>query len=187
MAGGLARVGHGLHAAMLLARGRADGLDHVETDMAGAARSFWAAAICLPAFVGLRLLDWSDAGGPRHIGHAFALELLGYVIGWAGFALVSRPLLAALGRAERWPRFIAVWNWCNVAQYCLLALACIPELAGAPGWVQQAAGLVALGWALWLEWYASRLVLEVGAMPAVLLVAVDVAIGMTIAGITAGT
>jgi hypothetical protein len=51
-----ASVTSGLHGALLLARGRADGLRYVEDDMAGAARSFWAAAICIPAFLCLRLL-----------------------------------------------------------------------------------------------------------------------------------
>ena len=46
-----AAVSSGMHAALLLARGRADGVRYVEDDMAGAARSFWAAAICIPAFV----------------------------------------------------------------------------------------------------------------------------------------
>ena len=41
----------GLHAALLLARGRADGLRFVEADMAGAARSFWAMALAVPAVV----------------------------------------------------------------------------------------------------------------------------------------
>ena len=41
----------GLQGALLLARGRSDGVRYVEDDIAGAARSFWAAAICLPAFV----------------------------------------------------------------------------------------------------------------------------------------
>ena len=181
----LGAVTNGLQAAMLLARGRAEGLAYVESGMAGAARSFWAAAICLPAFVSLRLLDWADSGGPRDSGHAFTAELLGYVIGWAGFALLSRPLVAMLGRTARWPRFIAAWNWCNVAQYCLLMAACVPELAGAPAWAQQAAGLVALGWALWLEWYATRLALEIAPVQAAGLVMVDVVIEMVIAGVTA--
>ena len=106
------------------------------------------------------------------------------MIGWAGFALLSRPLVAMLGRSARWPRFIAAWNWCNVAQYCLLMAACVPELAGAPVWMQQAAGLVALGWALWLEWYATRLALEIAPVQAAGLVLVDVVIEMLIAGTT---
>jgi len=192
MSTAMASVANGLQAALLLARGRSEGLALVETGPAGATRSFWAAAICLPAFLCLRLLDWSDGGGGPlfslgpAFSHSFALQFLGYVIGWAGFALLSRPLVAMLGRAASWPRYIAVWNWCNVAQYALLVVACVPELAGAPQWVQQASGLIALGWAVWLEWYATRLVLEIKTLPAVGLVVVDVVIGMLVTGITGG-
>jgi len=177
-------VGNGLQAAFLLARGRAEGMRHVETGLDGAARSFWAAAICLPAFLCLRLLDWVDGGPPLRVGHALAADLLGYVIGWVAFALLSRELARMLGRAESWPRFIAAWNWCNVAQYGLLVLAGLPDLFGAPGWVQQAAGLIALGWALWLEWYATRLALEIPVLPAIGLVVLDVVIGLVVASVT---
>ena len=110
----------GLQAALLLARGRSEGVQHVDDDLRVAARSFWAAAVALPAFLCLRLLDWASDGLPPHPGHAWALDLLFYVIGWAGFAVLSRSLVAALGRSRRWPRFITVWNWCNVVQYLLL-------------------------------------------------------------------
>jgi hypothetical protein len=182
----LSAMGNGLQAAFLLARGRAEGLRHVESSLGGAARSFIAAARCLPAFLCLRLLDWLDGGVPLRVGHALAADLLGYIIGWVAFALLSRDLAGLLGRLDRWPRFIAAWNWCNVAQYGLLVAAGLPDLLGAPGWVQQAAGLIALGWALWLEWYATRLVLEVSALAAVGLVTVDVVIGLLVASVTGG-
>ena len=108
-------VASGLHAALLLARGRADGLRYVEDDMAGAARSFWALAICLPAFICLRLLAWTSAGVPRHAAHVFAMDLLSYGVGWCGFAVLSHRLVGSMGLDARWPQFISIWNWCNAA------------------------------------------------------------------------
>lgn len=178
-------VSSGLHAAWLLARGRAEGLRYVEADMAGAARSFWAAAICLPAFVCLRLLAWTEAGAPPHPAHVLALDLLSYLIGWCGFAVLSHRLIAAMGLAVRWPRCIALWNWCNVIQYMLLVIFSIPGLLGAPALLDQSAQLVGLGWALWLEWFAFRLTLGIGMLPAVGLVGLDVAIGVLLAGLDA--
>jgi hypothetical protein len=177
-------VGNGLAAAFLLARGRADAMNHVETGLDGAARSFVAAIICLPGFLCLRLLDWADGEAPLQIGHALTLDLLGDVIAWAGFALISRQLAALLGRSAQWPRYIAAWNWCNVAQYGLWAAASLPGLVGAPEFVQQIAGLVALGWGLWLEWYATRLALEIDILPAVALVAVDFSLMLAIDWVT---
>jgi hypothetical protein len=179
-----ASVTSGLHAALLLARGRADGLRYVEDDMAGAARSFWAAVICIPAFVCLRLLAWTGSGAPPRPGHNFALELLTYLVGWCGFAVLSYRLVGAMGLAQRWPRFIALWNWCNVVQYLLLVVFSIPGLLGAPPLLDQSAQLFALGWALWLEWFAFRLTLGIGIVPAAGLVAVDVAIGVLLAALS---
>jgi hypothetical protein len=177
-------VGSGLQAALLLARGRPEGLRFVEADMAGAARSFWAAAVCLPAFICLRLLAWTESGLPPQLAHAFGVDVLFYVIGWAGYAVLSRPVVAALGRGRRWPRYIAAWNWCNVVQYFLLVAAGLPGLLGAPEWLDQTCQLIALGWALWLEWFAARLALEIPALPAAGLVALDVALGLLLVAFT---
>jgi hypothetical protein len=176
-------VTSGLHGALMLARGRAEGLRYVEEDMAGAARSFSALAICLPAFVCLRLLAWTGPGLLRPA-HVFAADLLSYLIGWCGFAVLSHRLIGVMGLADRWPRFIALWNWCNVVQYLLLVVFSIPGLLGAPALLDQAAQLFALGWALWLEWFAFRLTLQIGMVPAAGLVALDVAIGVLLAAVS---
>jgi len=90
----------------------------------------------------------------------------------------------ALGRAAYWPRFIAAWNWCNVVQYLLLVLAGIPVLLGAPAWIDQTAGLVALGWALWIEWFAVRVALDVSGVAAFGMVALDIGIGLVLSATT---
>jgi len=176
-------VANGVQGALLLARGRADGIRYVETDMAGAARSFWAMAICLPAFVCLRLLAWTEQGTPPHLAHTFAVDLTSYVIGWCAFAVLSHRLVSGFGLAARWPRAIALWNWCNVVQYLLLVVFAIPGLLGAPALIDQAAQLIGLGWALWLEWFAFRLTLGIGILPAAGLVALDVVIGVFLASL----
>ena len=179
-----AAVSSGMHGALLLARGRADGVRYVEDDMAGAARSFWAVALCLPAFVCLRLLAWTETGVPSHAAHLFALDLLTYLVGWCGFAVLSHRLVRVMGLAPRWPRFIALWNWCNVVQYLLLVVFNIPGLLGAPALLDQSAQLFALGWALWLEWFAFRLTLGIGIIPAAGLVGVDVSLGVLLAAVS---
>jgi hypothetical protein len=177
-----ARMGCSLHGAMLLARGRADGMlllaGHDEPAIAVAARSFWAAAVCLPAFVCLQLIDLAQTPTPPpHAAHDLALQLLGYAVDWAGFALLSRPVARAMGRLEAWPRFITAWNWCNVVQYLLQVTAALPTLLGAPDIVGETVGLVALGWAWWIEWYATRLALGVSGLQAAGLVFLDLALG----------
>lgn len=171
-------VANGLQAALLLARGRPEAMQLVAGDSAGAARSFWAIAICVPAFICLRLLTWQDNGAPPHAGHALAIDLLFYGIGWLGFAVASHSLVRVLDRGPRWPQFIAAWNWCNVVQYLLLVAAAVPGILGAPSVIDQTAQLAAFGWALWLEWFAIRLALGITGRQAVAFVAFDVALGL---------
>ena len=179
-------VANGLQAALLLARGRPEGLRFVEADMAGAARSFWAAAVCLPAFVCLRLLAWTESGLPPHAGACVRDRpaVLRHRLGRLRRAVA--PVVAALGRGRRWPRYIAAWNWCNVAQYSLL-VAAGSGLAWRAGLADQTCQLIALGWALWLEWFAARLALELPPLPAAGLVALDVALGLALVALTGST
>jgi hypothetical protein len=177
----LAGLGEGLQAAWLLARGRPEGMlvlaARDEPALATAARSFWAAALCLPAFICLQLIDLAvGARVPPHFAHGLGLQLLGYIIDWAGFALVTRWVVGSMGRGDAWPRFIAAWNWCNVVQYMLLVAAALPPLLGMPDIVGETAWLVAIGWALWLEWYAAKLALAVGGLQAAGLVLLDQAL-----------
>jgi hypothetical protein len=177
----------GLLAASRLSIGRADGvavLDGADS-MADAARSFRVAGFCVPLFIAMHLLDWAQSGAPRHMAIGFAADGLGYVIGWAGFALASHRLADMLGRQRRWPRFIILWNWCNLIQYLMLMAAALPALLGLPDAVAQLAWLVAMGWAVWFEWFATRLALEITGAQAAAMVALDVLIGLFLAGLSA--
>jgi hypothetical protein len=175
-------AGLGLHAAWRLARGNADGATMLEQATGSAAqlaaRSFWAVPLCLPAFICLHLLGMTDSAAPGEPARAFAMDLLGFVIGWVGFALLSHRLAGVLGRGALWPRFIAAWNWCNLLQYLFLLLAAVPTVMGLPDFIAETAWLVAMGWALWLEWFVTRLTLAVPGRTAAALVALDLSFGM---------
>jgi hypothetical protein len=180
-------VAVGLQAALMLARGRAEGLSMLGSppdQVAVARRSFWAVAVCLPAFVCLHLLDQKASGAAASSARAFAADLCGFVIGWLAFALASHRVANVLGRGEHWLRFITLWNWCNVVQYVMLVVAALPGLLGLPEVVSQTAWLVALGWALWLEWFMTGLALSVPAPMAAALVVLDVGIGLFVASVT---
>jgi hypothetical protein len=178
-----ASVLSGLQGALLLARGRAEGVTYVSDDMSNAARSFWAAVMCTPLLVAVVGLSWLLDGRPADPAHAAAMEFLSYVIGWAGYAVISRPIVAAVGRAQHWPRFIAVWNWCNVVQYAMLLVGMVPGAVGAPYWLSETTQLVGQGWALWLEWFAIRLALGVTGLQAGVVMAPDVLLGLVLAAI----
>jgi hypothetical protein len=177
-------IAAGLHAALLLARGRPDALlalGEPNDARSQARRSFWAMAFCLPALLCLRLIDQPPGAADRM---ALGRDLLGFVIGWLGYVLASHRVALRLGREAQWPRFVTLWNWCNLVQYLVLVLAALPGLFGLPEWVGQTAWLVAVGWALWLEWFATRVALALPGLAAAGLVALDLAIGFFVAGFT---
>jgi len=179
-------MAEGLRGALALAVGRPEGVRHFGADLPAAARSFRAAGVALPGFLCLHLMDVLAGHAPGAPWNGLVLDLLGYAIGWAGFALLSHRMAAALGRSDRWPRYIAAWNWCNVVQYVLLIGAMLPVLLGMPGWLDHVAGLVALFWAVWLEWFTARVALEVGGLQAAGLVLMDIGLGVLLSIVTGG-
>jgi hypothetical protein len=179
-------VANGLAAALLFARGRPEGLALLANDLATARHSFLAAAICLPGFLGLRLLGWALQGGPREgLFIGVLAETVGYVVAWVGFALASKLMAEQAQRGASWPQFIAAWNWANVVQYAVLLTLMLPPLLGLPAWVGNMLGLAALGYALWLEWFVTRVALGVAGPAAVLFVLLDLSLGLFIGAFTA--
>lgn len=182
----MSAVGTGLQAALLLARGRSEGMSLLvaegEASVDVAARSFWAAALCLPAFVCLRLIGYAHEPIPP--AHSLALQLIGYVIQWTGFPLLSLWVVGTIGLRSRWPVLVAAWNWCSVVQYVLIVVCALPGLLGMPDIVGETAGLVVIGWMLWLEWYATWLALGVTAFQAVMLVLLAETFGYIVSAVT---
>lgn len=172
----------GLVAALMLARGRAEGALLAGTDRLAVIRSFWAIGACVPIILALRLTGAAPGAGSGTSalasGRGLLHDVLVLAVGWLGFVLASHRVATILQRADRWPRFIVVWNWCNVLGNALVLLGAIPDLLGAPTILGEAAQLFALGWALWIEWYAIRIVLGVSALAAVWLVMLDETIGL---------
>lgn len=175
----------GIAAALLFARGRAEALALLPNTNEAAWHSFRAALICLPAFIGLRLLSWSLQGMPANgLPLALAGEITGYAIAWSGYALASRVLAAQAQRLGQWPQFVAAWNWSNAVQYVLLIGLAVPAALGAPAWVSNGLGLAALGYALWLEWFVAKHALNITGASAVMFVLLDFAMGLFIGGVT---
>lgn len=174
----------GIVGALLLARARPDGMDAFEPTMADARASFLAALYCLPIFLLLRL-----GAGPAAVAidpfRAVAADLIAFVCSWAGFALASLALAEAMGRRALWPRFIAAWNWVNLVQYVVMALLSLPELLGMAGMVADALALLGLGYALWLQWFATRIALGLPGPRAAGFVVLDLGLSLFLSGLAA--
>jgi hypothetical protein len=179
----LSAVTMGLSAALRLARGRADGMTLVGDDQGTTAGSFWAIAFCLPSVVCRVLMSWIETAIPAHGGHEMARELIIFVLGWLMFVEATYWLARLLGLAHRWRRFIVAWNWCNVIEGVLVIAGGVPGLLGVPAIIDEACQLITLGWALWLEWYATRLSLGIDGFGALGLVVLDQAIGIILGAV----
>jgi len=176
-------IAAGIASALLLGRGRPEGLALVETTPAGAWRSFAAALICLPALLAIRFLAWASLGTPEGgMARALIAEITAYTVAWVGFALVSLPLAQAWGREAAWPRFIAAWNWTNILQYGVMLVLTVPGAIGLPAPVTQVLTLVGIAYAFWLEWFVARHALGVDGSKAAALVGLDLALGLFLAG-----
>lgn len=114
-----------------------------------------------------------------------AADLIAYVCSWAGFALASLPMTEALGRRALWPRMIAAWNWVNFVQYLVLAVLTLPAMLDAPSAVSDTLGLVGLGYAIWMQWFAARAALEISGVRAAAFVAIDLGLSVFLSGLTA--
>lgn len=140
-------------------------------------RSFWAGAICWPMFFALGLITGVNEG----LGE-WLIEAIGFVVGWVGFALASQMMAKLAGREAAWSRFIAAWNWSNIPQYAALVLLSAPGMLLPVGFAQVLA-LVAVGYAMWLEWFVTKQALGIPGASAVMFVLLDVAIGLFVQGI----
>ena len=174
----------GLRGAFMLARGQAHGAMLIEDTSEGAARSFWAAAICLPGFLALMFLDWAEDPPAAGVARALLVQLIAHAGGWAGFAVASQALAQAAGRGPEWPHFIAAWNWANVVQYLLLLAVSLPPLLGLPRPLASALALATLGYQLWFVLFLARTTLRSGGL-AVAVVGLDLLVGVVVAALVA--
>lgn len=162
----------------MLARGRAEGAALLPASRSGACRSFWVAGLCLPIFL---VLDPTLTSSVR----AAMAELTGYAIGWPAYALASLPLCRTMGREALWPRFLVAWNWTNLFQYLIMLAITVLAAAGLPGWLQEAATMIGIGYALWLQWFAAKAVLQVHGWAAAGFVMMDLLLSMLVSGTVA--
>lgn len=174
----LSTVTSGLSAALRLARGRADGVVLVADDAATAANSFWSILFCLPSVICQLLMTWVGTGVPKGAAYLIGRELLVFVLGWLVFVELSHRLAKPLGQARNWGRFVTIWNWCNVIEGIMVVVGNVPGVIGAPAWIDESCQLIMIGWALWLEWYATRLSFGISGGTAAALVLLDQIIGI---------
>jgi hypothetical protein len=152
----------------------------------GCIRSFWSAAICYPGFVALLLLRLT----PDQIQHAGIAQILldetiGYIIGWAAYPLAALAFCRRIATEEQAFGFITAYNWSQILQtLLLLPIAAVSGLNIVPDYAIAYADTVAYLAILVYEWFIARIALESGALPALVLVLLDVVLGAILSEVT---
>lgn len=157
-----------------LARFDPTGLDYIDRTVDGALKSFYAAAIVLPAYALLLAIRLADQGVEAPFLQVVLVESIAYVVNWTAFPLALYRVAAMLDRPVRYAGAVAANNWAAVVQMgvylpavVLSKLGVLPEGLGT--------GLVfgVMLAMLVYQWFVLRTALEVSGMAAAALVLLD--------------
>ncbi|MBI1245193.1 MAG: hypothetical protein GC202_09315 [Alphaproteobacteria bacterium] len=167
-------------------RGERAGIDQIGS----ASRAGWIlsfiipAVLAAPAYAWMTLQRFAELEFEPASAADFGIEALGYVVGIVAFPNISYLLCERLGRREPWYDYVAAYNWATVPQIALyLPVALIGANDAVPGPIAFLFGVVAVIAAIAIHFRVARVVLEITPVQALLLVAVDLAIGQFIARI----
>ncbi|MCS6853403.1 MAG: hypothetical protein NZ523_01415 [Elioraea sp.] len=176
-------VAAGLACAVLMARGRAEGLRLLDGSPATAWRSFLAMLVASPLYLALKVVSAPPL--PRGVDplRLVAAEAIGYVLGWFATALVMLAVARVLDREGRWPLFVAAWNWSNVVQLVVF-LAGAVVASRLPAVLAGGVTFAALGYVLWLQWFVAREAFAIPGPRAAAVVGVDLVLGLFLSGLT---
>lgn len=107
------------------------------------------------------------------------IEPLAYIVGWTLFPVVSHFYSERLGHTRDWYDFIAAYNWANVLQMGLyFPAAVLYELDLAPG-LLFVVSVAVVSIAIAIHFRIARVALRVEPLPALVLVAMDLALSLT--------
>lgn len=157
------------------------GLEFFEDSVPAFWRSFFAAVIVAPGFAILRLIDYAEtevSAGPLAI---LLVELIAYVVIWAGFPLALHYLARGIDRPERYVLAVVALNWSVVVQIAVSLPVHLIAVSGilSPGFAAIAT-LAVLLVTLFYEGFVARTALQVSPPLAALVVVVDVAISLAV-------
>ncbi|MCI0431581.1 MAG: hypothetical protein L0210_13710 [Rhodospirillales bacterium] len=165
---------YALFGAWRLAHFDIQGAAYFDRSREGALRSFWAAAILLPAYPVLMLVDL--AGRPVVVGWPALMLVyaITYVVGWTAYPVAMVWVARALDREEEYFGYLAMYNWSQV----LVVLAVLPMMALRAGHLlpEPLVGLLGLAVDLAVAsflWFIARTGLRIGPFAAVGVVALD--------------
>ena len=177
----LREASYALFGAWRLAHFDLQGTAYFDRSAEGALRSFWAAALLLPAYAVMVLLHLSE--NPPALGWSGLTLVYGasYAVGWTAFPVVMLWLVRLLDREEDYFGYIAMYNWSQL----LITVVTLPMAAIRSGQLLPAPlvgflGVVVEFAMLAYLWFIVRAGLRIGPAAAIGVVLTDLALSVLI-------
>lgn len=117
------------------------------------------------------------------LGELLAIEPLGYLIGWTLFPVLSHLYCRRTGKERDWYDYIAAYNWSNILQMGLYLPASMIADLGMPAALMFVMSVAVLALAIAIHFRLATVVLRVDPLPALVLVAIDLAASILLARI----
>jgi hypothetical protein len=174
-----------LFGAWRLAHLDAQGAAYFDRTPEGALRSFWAAALLLPAYAVLTLLHLADHPPALDWPSLVLIHGIGYVVGWTAFPVAMIWIVRLMDHEQEYFGYLAMYNWSQV----LVVLVALPMAALRSGPLLPEPLLSALGLAVDVAimiylWFIARAGLGVGPFAAIGVVVTDLTISILIWAVT---
>lgn len=178
----LRELSAGIYGAWRLAHVDPRGMAYFDDSERGFWQSFWAAALAAPAYALVVAINVTgpDDSLPGEIDgtRLLLIEAIAYVIGWTAFPLAMTRVARKLGREPHYFRYIVASNWGGLLEMmAFLPAVALAESTPALDLLPALVGVAMLSY----QWYIARTALEVTNRQALLPVAVNFGIGVTVA------
>jgi hypothetical protein len=183
----LREASYALFGAWRLAHFDLQGTAYFDRSAEGALRSFWAAAILLPAYAVMVLLHMSETPPVLGWGALVVVHGVAYLVGWTAFPVAMLWLARLLDREEEYFGYVAMYNWAQV----LVTLVVLPMAAVRTGQLLPEGLSSILGFAVDLAmlaylWFIARAGLRVGPFAAMGVVVFDLTLSLMIWSVADG-
>ncbi len=178
---------YGIYGAWRLARLDRGGIAYFDDSVEGFWKSFFAAALVVPGYAILVVLDPVTPAAGSGALRIFLIHALTYCLSWTVYPVIVHPLCQAMGKEDAYIRFIVAFNWAKVIQMTaylpiagIVAAKLLPE--GAASLLHGSAYMLLLGY----QWFVTRAALDIRGWPATGLVGLDFMAGVILSVLAVG-
>jgi len=180
-------VAYGLFGAWRLAHFDPNGMSYADRTLDGYWKSFFAAALVLPAHIAILMMTAAQAGDAAAGSQAsffrvVSVEGIAYVIDWVAFPLVMVTFAEILARQQQYVGFIVMSNWATVIQVGVIlptsALVMLSDGAALAVLLNVFAWSAVIVYA----WFIARVALDVPGLTAASVIVLDLLISLVLKG-----